>query len=93
MIFACTNTTSQDDFVQLADEIMEVATPSISNITGSTVVEQLRLEIADLNTLIAHLQSMTSASITLPATITQSFTIYTKQRNMLVSSTFWKFST
>ena len=43
--------------------------------------------------VIAHLQSITSALITLPMTITWSFTIYTKQRVILVSSTFWKLST
>ena len=55
MVLASTNTTSLDDFAQLADQIIEVATPSISNVTTSTEVEQLRVEIGDLKKLVQSL--------------------------------------
>ena len=55
MILASANITSLDDLVQLADQIIEVATPSISNITASTVVEQLWVEIADLKKVVQSL--------------------------------------
>ena len=89
MVLTFTNTTSLDDLAQLADQIMEVATPSISNVTVSTEVEQLHSESRpqETSTVIARLQSMTSSPITLLPTITQSFSFYTKQGNMLVSST------
>ena len=55
MVLASTNTTSLDNLAEQADQIMEVATPSISNVTTSTEVEQLRVEIADLKKLVQSL--------------------------------------
>ena len=55
MVLASANITSLDDLVQLADQIIEVATPSISNVTTSTEVEQLWVEIADLKKLVQSL--------------------------------------
>ena len=55
MVLTSTNTTSSDNLAQLADQIMEVATPSISNVTTSTEVEQLWVEIADLKRLVQSL--------------------------------------
>ena len=49
------NTTSLDDLGQLVDQIMEVTTPSISNVTASTEVEQLLVEMADLKRLVQSL--------------------------------------
>ena len=56
MVLASTNTTSLDNLAEQADQIMEVATPSISNVTTSTEVEQLRVEIADLKKLVPKAQ-------------------------------------
>ena len=39
MVLVSTNTTILDDITQLADEINEVATPSISYVSASTEVE------------------------------------------------------
>ena len=41
--------------LQIMDQIMEVATPLISNVTASTEVEQLYSEIADLKRLVQSL--------------------------------------
>ena len=55
MLLPFTNTTSLDGFAQLADPILEVATPLISNVTAFTEVEQLQLELADLKRLLQSL--------------------------------------
>ena len=55
MVLASAITTSLDNLAQLANQIMDVATPSISNVTASTVVEQLCLVIADLKSLLQSL--------------------------------------
>ena len=55
MVLTSTNTTSLDDLTQLADQIMDEATPSISNVTASTEIEQLQSEIADLKRLVESL--------------------------------------
>ena len=52
MVLASTNTTCLDNLAQLGDEIMEVATPSIANVTASTEVKQLRAEIGDFKRLV-----------------------------------------
>ena len=52
MVLTSTNTTSLDDLTQLADQIMDEATPSISNVTE---IEQLPSEIADLKRLVESL--------------------------------------
>ena len=95
MVLASTNTTSLDHLAQLVDQIMEVATSSIQMLLfhRSRAITCGDSSPQETSTVIAYPKSMISATITLPATITQSFTIYTKQKKMLVSSTFWKFST
>lgn len=52
IVFTSTNTTSLDDLAQLANQIMEIAIPSISNVTASIEVEQLLAKIGDLKRLV-----------------------------------------
>ena len=40
------------DLAQLADKVMEVATPSVSSITTTTELDQLRQEVAELKTML-----------------------------------------
>ena len=46
------DTGSLNDLAQLADKIMEVATPSVSIVHKSTEFEHLRQEVAELKMLI-----------------------------------------
>ena len=55
MVLASTNITILDDLAQLAVQIIEVTTPSISNVSVSTEVEQLRMEIADQKRIVQSL--------------------------------------
>ena len=55
MVLTSINTTSLDDLGQLADQIMEVTTPSISNVTASTEAEQLLVEMAEVKKLVQSL--------------------------------------
>ena len=55
MVLASTNTTSLDELAQLANQIMEVATTSISNVSASSEVDQLWAEIADIKKLVQSL--------------------------------------
>lgn len=63
MVLASTNDgTSRDQFAQLADNIVEVAAPSVSAVPASSFMdemEQLRSEVVSLKKLI---QSLSSAS-------------------------------
>ena len=53
MVLASTpDTGSLDNLAQLADKIMEVATPSVSSVYTSTDFEHLRQEVAELKMLI-----------------------------------------
>lgn len=57
MVLASTpDTGSLDDLAQLADKIMEVATPSVSSVHTSTEFEHLRQEVAELKMLIQTLK-------------------------------------
>ena len=44
------------ELAQLADKVMEVATPSVSGITTTTELDQLRQEVAELKTMLKSLQ-------------------------------------
>ena len=55
MVVASTNTISLDELAQLANQIMEVATTSISNVSASRKVDQLWEEIADIKKLVQSL--------------------------------------
>ena len=55
MVLASTNTTSLDELAQLANQIMEVATTSISNVSALSEVDQLWAEIADVKKLVQSL--------------------------------------
>ena len=49
MVLASTpDTGNMEDLVQLADKVMEVAVPSVANITTSTELQQLCQEVTDL---------------------------------------------
>ena len=53
MVLASTpDTESLDELTQLANKIMEVATPSVSSVHTATEFEHLRLEVAELKLLI-----------------------------------------
>ena len=57
MVLASTpDTGSLNDLAQLADKIMEVATPSVSSVHTSTEFEHLRQEVAELKMLIQTLK-------------------------------------
>ena len=58
MVLASTpETGSLNDLTQLADKIMEVATPSVSSVHKSTEFEHLRQEVAELKMLIQTLKT------------------------------------
>ena len=52
MVLASTDTTNLEKMAQIADKIMEVATPPISTITVSSDLNQVRSEISDLRKLV-----------------------------------------
>ena len=58
MVLASSDTTELEKLAQLADKIVEVATPPISAVTSnsSTEYEQLRTEMADLRRLVESLR-------------------------------------
>ena len=45
-----------EDLAQLADKVMEVAVPSVANVTTSTGLQQLRQEVADLKGILQSLK-------------------------------------
>ena len=52
MVLASTPDTGNiTELAQLADKVMEVATPSVSGITTTTELDQLRQEVAELKTM------------------------------------------
>lgn len=55
MVLASTDTTELEKLAQLADKIVEVATPPVSTVTSSSEYEQLRTEMADLRKLVESL--------------------------------------
>ena len=57
MVLASTPDTGNiTELAQLADKVMEVATPSVSGITTTTELDQLRQEVAELKTMLKSLQ-------------------------------------
>ena len=57
MVLASTPDTGNiTDLAQLADKVMEVASPSVSGITTTTELEQLRQEVAELKAMLQTLQ-------------------------------------
>ena len=52
MVLASTDTTNLEKMAQIADKIMEVATPPISTITVSSDLNEVRSEISDLRKLV-----------------------------------------
>ena len=61
MVLATNNTTNLEELAQLADQIMEVATPAIAAVSATTKVEQLRSEIADLKKMVQSLYTSNSS--------------------------------
>ena len=45
-----------EDLAQLADKVMEVAVPSVANVTTSTGLQQLRQEVTDLKGILQSLK-------------------------------------
>ena len=57
MVLASTPDTGNiEDLAQLADKVMEVAVPSVANITTSTELQQLRQEVTDLKGMLQSLK-------------------------------------
>ena len=63
MVLASTPDTGNiTELAQLADKAMEVATPSVSGITTTTELDQLRQEVAELKTMLRSLQTVNKKS-------------------------------
>ena len=63
MVLASTPDTGNiTELAQLADKVMEVATPSVSGITTTTELDQLRQEVAKLKTMLRSLQTVNKKS-------------------------------
>ena len=57
MVLASTPDTGNiTELAQLADKVMAVATPSVSGVTTTTELDQLRQEVAELKTMLKSLQ-------------------------------------
>ena len=63
MVLASTPDTGNiTELAQLADKVVEVATPSVSGITTTTELDQLRQEVAELKTMLRSLQTVNKKS-------------------------------